>query len=255
MTMLSLFIQLLIVISCCESQAAASEVVLASDDWCPYICAEASKINNGFLVDVAEAAFRSQGFKTRPTLMPLARAMIETIHGRIDGIYAPEIDPRLALTKPVINSYACFYTLPNSRWTFKGASSLQSIRLAIISDYGYDDDGPMDKAIKEYKSKRKNLWQINTGVDAGTKNLKMLMLSHVDAILEHEAVMTHLAGSQQPAVKIRKAGCLERPLPLVIGFTKASRSGVSLADIFKKGLDQIKKTEEFQKLKDQYQIP
>ena len=113
------------------AQAQAQNLVrLASDNWCPYICSDGRDITDGLLVDVAREALTHAGYQVEPALLPLNRAMFMLEKGRIEGLYAPKIDPRLANSRAVMESRACFYTLPNNSWRYDGLPSLGKVTVA-----------------------------------------------------------------------------------------------------------------------------
>ncbi|ATQ77172.1 hypothetical protein CR152_23625 [Massilia violaceinigra] len=100
--------------------AAASGVIrMASDEWCPFVCATDGKLTGGYLVDATLQAMGAAGYLVEPVLMPLNRAMRETRTGDIEGVYAPPVDDRLRLSAPIAYSRACFYTRANEKWAYR----------------------------------------------------------------------------------------------------------------------------------------
>lgn len=231
---------------------AGEPVRLASDAWCPFVCTKGEQVAGGYLVDAAAEALASQGIDAVPVLMPLNRAMQEAVHGRIDGVYAPAIDARLRLSVPLAYSRACFYTLPDSAWSYRGLDSLAGLQLGIIDDYGYDD-GPMDAYIGRYRQQPERL-HFAYGQEAGLSNLRMLLRGRVPAVLEHEAVMARLAAGEQAARRLRRAGCLERRLPLTVGFAAGSPKAAAKLAALEAGLRQLEASGALQALRKRYQL-
>lgn len=231
---------------------AGEPVRLASDAFCPFVCTRGEQVAGGFLVDAAAEALASQGMDAVPLLMPLNRAMQETVRGRIDGVYAPAIDARLRLSVPLAHSRACFYTLKDSSWVYNGMASLAGQQIGVIDDYGYDD-GPMDAYISGNRHQADKL-HLAYGQAAGVSNLRMLLHGRVPAVLEHEAVMQRLAQGEQVSVRLRRAGCLERRLPLTVGFAADSpKTAASLAAL-EAGLRQLEASGALQALRKRYRL-
>jgi len=231
---------------------AGEPVRLASDAWCPFVCTRGVQVAGGYLVDAAAAALASQGMAAVPVLMPLNRAMQETVRGRIDGVYAPAIDARLRLSVPLAHSRACFYTLKDSAWVYRGMASLDGQQVGIIDDYGYDD-GPMDAYVNRNRRQADKL-HLSFGQSAGVGNLRMLLHGRVPVVLEHEAVMARLAQGEHAAPQLRRAGCLERRLPLTVGFAANSPKAAASLAALDAGLRQLEVSGALQALRKRYQL-
>lgn len=198
------------------SAQAGPLIRLGSDDWCPYVCALDGKPPSGYLVELATMAMAAEGYRVEPVLMPLNRAITQTVHGDIEGVYAPPIDRRLRLSAPVAQSRACFYTRAGDDWSFHSIASLKTQVVGVIDDYGYDD-GPMDAYIAENRQQHARI-ALAFGASAGTTNVQKLLGGRYRVILEHSAVMAQLSKRLDVAGRIRQAGCLDNELPLTIGF-------------------------------------
>lgn len=239
-----------------ESQNNIQEkkiIKLASDNWCPFICSQKTMEPNGFLVDLVQEAMKAEGYEIKPIIMPLNRAILETNNKIIDGVYAPPIDKRLNLTNTLFKSRACFFTKINSNWHYDGITSLEKLQLAVIDDYGYDND-LMDKFLDNNRHQNKNSKIFfSTGDDAGVKNLKMLVLGRVDVYLEHENVLAYLSSTLKTQNKIRNAGCLESSLPLVVGFSLNAPNSKEYVEAINRGMIKVSKSR-IQKLKETYHI-
>jgi polar amino acid transport system substrate-binding protein len=187
--MRSTLLWLAALLALCAPPLARAEGVatLASDDWCPFICAGRGGIAGGFLVELAQQALATQSYRVESRLMPRSRAMTMSEAGELDGVYAPPLDPALLQSEPLAYSRACFYTLWQSRWQYAGPSSLRGLRLGVIVDYGYDG-GEFDRllALPGHGGLSPDF---NTGESAGSKNLRKLLLGRYEVLLEHEAVM------------------------------------------------------------------
>lgn len=236
----------------CGTARSEETLRIASDDWCPFVCAHHDQLTDGFLVDITQKAMSLTGYRVVPTLMPLNRAMQETMNSRIEGVYAPPNDNRLLFSVPMIYSHACFYTRANETWNYHDLGSLQHQAIGIIDDYGYDN-GPVDHYIAQHRDDRQHV-VISYGGTAGTNNIQKLLASRFPALLEHEAVVDYLGHKMGVEKQLRKAGCLTQSLPLMIGFSK-SPEGARQAEALRRGLTQLIKSGEFSTLLKRYRIP
>lgn len=57
---------------------AVEEIRVASDNWCPYICAGKDGIDGDYLVDLAAETLALAHITVRPVLMPWSRAVAAT---------------------------------------------------------------------------------------------------------------------------------------------------------------------------------
>ncbi len=226
---------------------------LASDDWCPFVCAVDGKLVSGYLVELTERAMALEGNRVEPVLMPLNRAILQTARGDIEGVYAPPIDRRLHLSAPLAHSRACFYTRADDSWTYTSPSALKTLAVGVIDDYGYDD-GPMDAYIAANRSKP-FLIALAYGASAGTTNVQKLLGGRYRVVLEHEAVMVHLSTRIGVVNRIRQAGCLEHALPLTIGFSTQDMRAEHWIRALADGVHTMTVSGELKALQQRYDIP
>ena len=232
MSLRSLLLLLWLALPVLEAAPLPATARLASDDWCPFICASHGQISGGYLVDLTTQALALSGVQVESLLLPLSRAVSETASGAIEGVYAPSSDPRLQLSVPLAHSRACFYTRAGAAWRYRGIDSLDPLRVGVIADYGYDD-GEMDAYIARHRGHSERL-AFAYGDAAGLTNLQKLLRGRFPVWLEHEAVAKQLVARLGAAGRVRQAGCLSQALPLTIGFSahdaRAARWLRALAD-------------------------
>lgn len=243
----------LVVLNSAGEACAETVLRLASDDWCPYICAEKNEIKNGFLVDLTAKAMASEGYKVEALLRPLNRAMLETTNDKLEGVYAPPIDQRLRQSAPLAYSRACFYTRAGDSWTYRGMAAMKQRTIGVIEDYGYDD-GPMDAYIAKYHQ-HPALIELAYGDTAGIKNLQKLLNGRFHVLLEHEAVLEQLSKQADASARIRQAGCLEHALPLTIGFSKQDPRSESWVRALQRGVQKLEASGELKALRQHYKLP
>ncbi|MET3133679.1 polar amino acid transport system substrate-binding protein [Oxalobacteraceae bacterium GrIS 1.11] len=231
--------------------AVAPKVKLASDDWCPYICSAEHRIVGGFLVELAEEILENRGYRLESILLPLNRAILMTEKGAIDGVYAPEIGAKLLMSVTLHVSRACFYTRADSKWRYSGIASLPLV--GVIRDYGYDG-GPFDAYLASSASRSR--LEFNMGATAGETNLRKMLKGRYPVALEHEAVVDYLIKAQalQAGQSVRKAGCLENRLPLLIGIGKNNPAAQELIEAINAGHKNLAASGELRRLKNKYGI-
>ena len=248
-----LLIFLLTLCALFSSAAAAGErsVKLGSDEWCPFICSsDGQHIDRGYLIELARLALAGKGYDVDGLLMPLTRAMKLSESGDIDGVFAPPIPTSLAATVTVGLSLACFYTAPDSKWTYHGLDSILQVSFGVIADYGYDN-GVMDAYLARPESERPEV-QFNFGQTAGIQNVRRVLAGRYEAMLEHRAVVPYLLSKLGGNAQLREAGCLETPFPLIIGFSRAHGKGDALAKAFDEGVTDLDKSGALARLQQGY---
>ncbi|BAK76700.1 extracellular solute-binding protein family 3 [Pseudogulbenkiania sp. NH8B] len=233
---------------------SAPSIRLASDNWCPYICAQDSTITGGFMVELTGQIVSAAGYRLESLLMPLNRAMTLAEERDIDGVYAAPIDDRLVLSRPLAFSRACFYTLQHSTWRYTGQASLRTVPLGVIADYGYDG-GAFDAYLQARRHAAASLLDFNRGQNAGETNLNKLLTGRYPVAVEHEAVMRHLVLRQKiPPDRVRNAGCLEGRLKLVIGIGKNNPRGRQLIRAIDDGMRKIRASGQLDRLREKYHL-
>ncbi|WP_374347089.1 substrate-binding periplasmic protein [Chitinimonas sp.] len=207
-----------LLLAAAAATAGETQLRLASDDWCPFVCSDGKAVRDGYLVELTQLALSRSGYRTQPLLLPFNRAINDTVQGKIEGVYAPPRDARLLISHALGESRACFYTRRSSNWQYQGLKSLESVKLGVIADYGYDDASG-DAYIADHARDERRI-AISYGEVAGVDNLRKLNAGFYPVMLEHEAVVERLAKKLGMDGAIRQAGCLEQAIPLTIGFSR-----------------------------------
>ena len=222
----------------------AKVLVVASDEWCPYICDNTNL--PGFLVEIVTEIAASNGVKVKFALMPLARALDLTQKGKIDillGLTAQHIsDFQLQKTHLSFGGlYNDFYVRDNDPWRFNGIVDLEiTLRnnaiLGTINGYEYGDNiGNL------LKNNAAHIFSAS-GNSPLQKQLKMLRLGRLDILLDSRFTVQYqlsklvnksskLKASSTPSSAIIYAGTEGDFTPLFLGFSPLlSKEQVKLFD-------------------------
>lgn len=237
----------------CAAPAPAQDLVrLASDEWCPYVCAQQGRVDGGYVVEVTSRALATAGVRVQPLLLPLNRAMRQTLAGNLEGVYAPPEDSRLRPSSVLGYSRSCFYTLKTSDWQYTDVWSLKGERLGVIGDYEYDN-GPLDAYIVANRDDR-NAIDFSYGINAGLTNVKKLLSGRFAVLLEHELVMQRLVRQSAAGHRVRKAGCLAQPFALRVGFSPTNRHSAYWIAALARGIKLLEKNGELEQIRARYGI-
>lgn len=237
----------------CAAPAPAQELVrLASDEWCPYVCAQQGRVQGGYLVEVTSRALATAGVSVQPLLLPLNRAIRQALAGGLEGVYAPPEDSRLRTSSVLGYSRSCFYTLKTSDWQYTDVWSLKGERLGVIGDYEYDN-GPLDAYIVANTDDRKAI-DFSCGANAGMTNVKKLLSGRFPILLEHEQVMRRLLSQSGARHRVRSAGCLAQPFALRVGFSPTNPHSAYWIATLARGMKLLEKTGELEQIRVRYGI-
>jgi len=164
----------------------AKVLVVASDEWCPYVCDNANL--PGFLVEIVTEIAAKNSLKVKFALTPLARALDLTEKGKIDIVLGltPQHVSDFQLQKSHLSFgglYNDFYVRATDPWRFQSITDLEGALknnavLGTINGY-------------EYGEKIENLLKDNaahvfsaSGNSPLQKQLRMLRLGRLDILLD-----------------------------------------------------------------------
>ncbi|KGJ94589.1 substrate-binding periplasmic protein [Colwellia psychrerythraea] len=164
----------------------ANVLVVASDEWCPYICDDTHL--PGFLVEIVNEIAASNGIKVKFALTPLAKALDLTQKGKVDillGLTSQHIND-FTLQKSRLSFgglYNDFYVRANNPWRFQSITDLamalkNNAILGTINGYEYGDNiGNL------LKNNAAHIFSAS-GNSPLQKQLKMLQLGRLDILLD-----------------------------------------------------------------------
>jgi len=225
-------------------QAFAAPLVLAIDDWCPYICSSTGA-KRGILVDVVEEVFKTNGLSVTFAWLPFAReaeaVRLNKVQGMV-GIIKPGAPDLVFPDEPVITTQFCFFTLPQSHWTFQGFQQrYPKIKMGMVN--GISIDPEFDRS---FPNVTKQLG--DTGVTI--RLTKMLQRHRVDAFAEDRLNVSYtLAKNKMPPLRI--AGCVAAKDEYV-AFSPSDPHSGEYAQLFSDGIRKLKKSGRFKQIVSSY---
>lgn len=220
--------------------AAADTVRLRADYWCPYNCDPGDE-DPGYMIEIAERAAARLGLEIDYELMPWDRTMSEVRAGSVDaavGATALEGDG-LVLSDPLGYDADCFFVAAGNQWRFEGVDSLPKVLLGAVSGYTHDE-GPVDAYIAA-NSQPNGSVITSAGDEASSRNIRLLLLGRIDALIDSEAVIRMEAERQGQLGQIQIAGCLEA-LPLHIAFSPKFGSAAALVAALREEVASLRKS-------------
>lgn len=210
----------------------ANVLVVASDEWCPYICDDTHL--PGFLVEIVNEIAASNGVKVKFALTPLARALDLTQKGKVDillGLTSQHInDFQLQKSRLSFGGlYNDFYVRASNPWRFQSITDLATALknnaiLGTINGYEYGDNiGNL------LKNNAAHIFSAS-GNSPLQKQLKMLQLGRLDILLDSRFTVQYQLSklvnkssrskaSSMPESAIIYAGTEGDFTPLFLGFS------------------------------------
>lgn len=235
----------------------AKTLVIASDEWCPYVCKDDTL--PGFLVEIVTEIAANNAIKVKFYLIPLARAL--------DLAKKGEVDLLLALTAQHINDfnlqssqmafgglYNDFYVRSAEKWRFTTIDDLDAklksnAILGIINGYQYGSK------ISQLLSENVNHVFRASGNSPLLKQLEMLKMGRLDIVLDSRftvqyqlsKLLTESAPVKSPSSStIVYAGTEGGFTPLFVGFSPLLSE--AQVKIFNQGLITLRKTGRLKKI-------
>ncbi|WP_214131765.1 substrate-binding periplasmic protein [Alteromonas oceanisediminis] len=238
------------------SVAAGSRVItVAGDDWCPVNCSEKS-VDKGFMIDAATQILALEGYTVNYIEMPWTRAIKLARDGEIDAVVgafegdAPDF---------VFSNSPLLYLSPNSlfvksdtEWEYNGISSLNDVRLGVIS--GYDYGAVMNDYIRSRLFYDNNRMIQVFGDNATKRNIDLLRLGRVDVIVENAIVFWYQVADDGDANRFREVSTGDSPKACHIAFSPVIKDANELVNAFDRGYHRLQQQQTLQSIAEKYSI-
>ncbi|MCB1327632.1 MAG: transporter substrate-binding domain-containing protein [Spirochaetales bacterium] len=222
-----------------EEQAAPVDpdaISIRADLWCPFNC-EPEGEHQGFMIDVARAAFALEGRPVDYQLMSWARAIEETRAGRfhaIVGAYRSDAPDFIFPAEEIGISRDIFLVRDDSRWTYSGIGSLSGVTLGVIHEYGYGAE--VDAYVEAHKDDETRI-QVVFSEDGLAQNFRKLLLGRITAVVENEnRALYYLDQNPRIAARVRPAGSPGQAQRTFIAFSPARAESRELAGLLDTGI-------------------
>ena len=209
------------------------------------------------MIEIAQEVFSKKGLKLDYQLAPWSRAIEMVARGEAQGLVGASVSdsPDLAYHKePIGKNISAFYTLTESKWIFKGISSLNSISLGVASGYSYSKD--LDSYVHKHIGDFKHI-QLAASEHALQENLERLLKKEIDSFIENQAVVDYyLLSHPEQKLAIRVAGYLpeakKSDSDLFIAFSPESEHAKDYALILDEGIKELRKSGELDAIMAKY---
>lgn len=163
-------------------------LVMVGDNWCPYNC-EPQAPQRGYMVDVLEKVLAPY-FTLTYQLKPWSRAvtMVESGEAQILIATPSTTLQKIVPSAPMGVDQSCFFVRKGNPWRYKRLSDLNAVRLGVVQDYRYDDNGPLDSLIAGYRNRNDVRLETAVGENALESNFRKLKAGRMDVVVENENV-------------------------------------------------------------------
>ncbi|MCP4179693.1 MAG: transporter substrate-binding domain-containing protein [bacterium] len=173
----------------------SDEIILTSDIWAPYTMDPVSG-KDGYLIDLARAAFKLKGHQVIYKMRPYTRAIYETENGQSDGVVG--IYRKDALKYGFIVpenelgiSINTFFIRKNDSWRYDNNLKSESLKgkiIGVIKNYVFAE-------IEDYLQANQNTLSVQYvfGEAPLKTNLERLLSKRIDITLDDKVVVLYTA--------------------------------------------------------------
>jgi len=223
---------------------SAEKVIAAGDPWPPFLNPE--QPSNGLVFEIADSAFKAQGYDLEMKFVPWARALNGVKEADYDVLiatwYTEERNEYLLYSEPYLENEIKFIQRLEGSYEYQGLSSLAGKNVGVVRGYGYGDE--FSNATNFRRADANNLLQ----------NVRKLVAGRIDLTLEDEIVARALLKASAPhllgKIKFTKNAFSKKPLHVSSG-RKNSRSK-KLIGAFNRGIKDIKENGRFDEIMKKY---
>ena len=236
------------------SALAKNKIIIASDEWCPFNCAEKAA-NPGYLLELAKLIFGKHNIDIEYRVMSWSRAVHACEIGNVDAVIGgyKEDAPNLIYPNEPMGAIGFnYYAINGSFVVLNSIEDLASYKLGVSADYSYGD--AIDAYIKQY-AKDKQRIKIAYGEQPLKSNLLFLSKGIVDAVVEAPEVMQlQLSQSRQYLTLVKSVGEAQAPKAIYMGFSPKNPNAEYFAEVFSTEMKALKGSKVLKQLKVRYGI-
>ncbi len=182
-------------------------LIMVGDNWCPYNCAPQAQ-KRGYLIDVLERVLGPH-FTLTYQLKPWTRAisMVESNEAQLLIATPATTKQKIISSAPLGVDRTCFFVRKGNSWRFGRMADLKNMRLGVVQDYSYDDNGPLDALIAAYRKGNNPNLEIAVGENALESNFRKLWAGRMDVVIENENVGRYMVQTLKLEDSIDLAQC------------------------------------------------
>ncbi|WP_422023152.1 substrate-binding periplasmic protein [Roseibium sp.] len=229
-----------------NASAFAQTLTFTADEWCPVNCEPGSE-RPGYMVEIAEAILKPEGYEINYVTLNWSRALIYTRSGRFNAVFgalkgdAPDF---VFPTSPQGMTAVGLFVRQDSNWLYADSSSLANQRIGLIRDYAYGDE--LEKLIQQYAKPN------YSGGDKPLElNMRQMIAGRLDIVVEDVNTFRHSAKELglDREFKLAKTFSEEE---IFVAFSPDAPSSQELADLLGKGMHRLRQTGELAKILARY---
>jgi polar amino acid transport system substrate-binding protein len=182
-------------------------LVMVGDNWCPYNCAP-DAAQRGYMVDILERVLGAK-FNLKYLLEPWTRAikMVESGEAQLLIATPATTAQKIIASVPFGVDQSCFFVRKTNPWRYSKLDDLKSMRLGVVQDYSYDDNGPLDAMIAGFRKRGDPLLETAVGENALESNFRKLKAGRMDVVVENDNVGRYMIQELKLQEYIAFANC------------------------------------------------
>ena len=218
--------------------AAAREVLLLADQWCPYNC-DPSSDHPGYGVEILREALQASGSTLVYRTVNWTRAVEEVRVGHADAVIGMTMDEVRGFVfpkEPIGMSALGFIARSDSDFHYAGPFSLENRVVGMAA--GYVFGGPAGDYIRHYQADRARV-QVIAGDDALALNLRKLTAGRIDLVVDDANVLAHLLNSIGPGTGLKLAAAVDAT-PVYVAFSPVLPDAHALCALLDAGIRRMR---------------
>ncbi len=182
-------------------------LAMVGDNWCPYNCAPDAP-RRGYMIDVLERILGPR-YTLSYHLAPWTRAimMVESDQAQLLIATPASTKQKIIASIPFGIDRTCFFVRKGNPWRYNRLADLKAVRLGVVQDYSYDDNGPLDTLIAGYHKNNDARLEVAVGENALESNFRKLELGRMDVVMENENVGRYTMQELHLQDAVEFAGC------------------------------------------------
>ncbi len=235
-----------------SGSALADQIVLASDNWCPFNCEPESQ-NPGYMIEIARAAFEPLGHTVTYTLVPWSRAIKDTRRGKYQGIiggYKSDAPDFIYPENELGMIGMSIFVTKDAEWKYTGLDSLSVISLGVIRDYEYSTE--INRYIDEHLGEANRI-QMLSGDEPLAINIRKLIRGRIDALIETPPVLWYTAKELGVTDELKSAGVAVEAKKAYIAFSPAEpEKSKKYAQILSETVERLRKSKKLETILEKY---